>query len=859
MTIVKGLGTSDTTSRTVRRPATGRRVAFWFVATLALCLTAVLPAAAEKAQARAFDLPSQPLPQSLRDFSDQSGFQIAYPTVDVTGVESATVKGSYTAEEALAHMLRGTGLGYRMTGANTATLEKQSFRGHKTLSLEPVEDDETPPDLLAQAQRTDKPEKVSDTGANKKVHQMKPVKVIADREKIRQGVNSYFVPDASASTKTNTPLIEAPQSISVVTGRQMRDQKPMNLNEALRYTPGVQSEPFGFETRFTNLRMRGFDATTTGLYRDGLQLRNPAFAIGYSLEPYSAERIEVPRGPASVLYGQGNPGGLVNFVSKRPTREPLHEFIFEPGNFDFFQGKFDISDKVSDHEELSYRLTGLFREAGTQVDFVRNDRIFIAPALTWQPTDNTSLTILTSFMHDEFGISQRLPAAGTLLPNPNGMIPTNTYTGEDGTEKYKRSEYSLGYLLEHRFNNTWTVRQNVRLNSTDVDDVTIYTTSLLPDNRTITRNSFGSDGMLDAIALDNQVQAKFATGPLNHTVLVGLDYQYIEVGSTQTFGFGASAPPNIDIFTPAYGTPVPTIPLFQMSDTSQEQVGLYFQDQVKLLDDRLILQVGGRHDWTESSVNTRVNVFTGPSVALQDNDKFTFRGGAVYRSEIGLAPYFSYSQSFLPVVGANFAGNPFKPETGEQYEVGLKYQPPGWNSFLTFSWFDIDRSNVTTTDPGNVGFQVQTGEVNSQGIELEAVSNLDFGLSLIGSYTYLDVEITSSNNPGEVGSPPAQTPDHMASLWADYTVQNGFLKGLGVGGGVRHIGSTFGDNTRTLEVPSVTLGDAVVHYDWQGIRLALNVQNVADTTYVASCFAAGQDFCTYGAKRTMRATVGYRW
>ncbi len=724
--------------------------------------------------------------------------------------------------------------------------------GEKTVSVnkQDVMDNEGASYLMAQAEEAKKKqsEKSSskDTGISVK---MEPVNVFAKRQKIVEGTNSYVVNSASSSTKGDIPLIETPQSISIITQKQLRDQKPININEALRYTPGVRSEPFGFETRFTNLRLRGFDATTTGLFRDGLQLRNPNFAIGYNVEPYSAERIEIPRGPASVLYGQGNPGGIINFVSKKPTKEPLHEVIFEPGNFDYYQGKFDYSDKVKGNEKLSYRLTALIRDAGTQVDFVPNDRIFFAPALTWQPREGTTLTFLASFQDDGSGISQRLPASGTLNDNINGEIPTETYTGEQGVEKYDRREYSLGYLFEHRVDKTWTLRQNLRLNSTDVEDVTIFTTSLLDDQRTITRSIFGSDGKLGAFAIDNQVQAKFATGSVKHTFLAGLDYQHIHVDSVQAFGTA----PNLDIFNPTYGSAVTDPPVFGDTVTTQDQVGLYFQDQIKV--DRLIFQIGGRQDWAE---NTSKNDIAGTETE-QDDNKFTFRGGVVYQTEIGLAPYFSYSESFLQVVGTDASQGAFKPETGDQYEFGLKYQPDGWNSFITLAFFDLTRENVTTSDLANVGFQEQTGEVNSKGIELEAVGTLDSGLSFNLAYTYLDMEITSSNVTGEVGSTPAQTPDHMASLWLDYTIPDGALRGLGIGGGVRHIGSTFGDDTNSFEVPSVTFGDAAIRYDWNGARLALNVHNLADETYVASCFPAGQNFCTYGAKRSIRGTIAYRW
>lgn len=814
------------------------------------------PQVVPSAKTKHFSIEAQSLGSALDRFSEQAQVSFASKTKNLSNLQSPGVSGTLAPQEALNRLLEGTGLGYQMKG-NAFTLEKKSFQGRKELSLKRAED-ESPYTLLAQNQGIDKNKDQSKQNSEKEKAKtpeknkinLKPLNVIADRQRIVEGLNSYVVENATSSTKTDTPLIETPQSLSIVTRKQVQDQHAISLSEALRYTPGVQGEPNGIDQRLTWLRMRGFDATTTGLYRDGLQLRNPGFSIGYNIEPYSSERIEIPRGPASVMFGAGNPGGLINFVTKRPTEQPMHEFYIDGGSYNYIQGRFDISEPIEE-SDFSYRLTGLFRESDSQVNFTENDRIFIAPALTWSPNADTSLTILTNFQQDDLGVYQYLPAMGSLLPNPNGKIASDIYTGEPDVDHYDRKEFSLGYLFEHRINNTWKVNQNVRFNSTDVDDSTVFADTLMPDLRTMSRSQFDVDGKLDAIAIDNQVQAKFNTGPVEHTVLVGLDIQHVEASKTNRFG----PAPSLDMFNPVYRTPFMSAPVFNISKIEQDQIGLYFQDQIKLFD-RLIFQVGGRHDWTDSTNTVNFNAFAGSSVNMQDNDKFTFRGGVTYHSEIGLAPYFSYSESFLPVAGMDFSGNQFKPETGNQYEVGLKYQPPGWNSFITIAAFDLTRQNISTTDRINIGFQEQTGEANSKGIEFEAVSNLDFGLSFIASYTYLDTEITSSNVFGELGSRLFQASENTGSFWIDYTQPDGILKGLGVSGGVRYIGSYFADNTNMLLVPSVTLADAAIHYDWKQFRVALNAQNVFDKEFVA-CF--DPSFCSSGPARQVRATVGVHW
>lgn len=662
---------------------------------------------------------------------------------------------------------------------------------------------------------------------------------------------SGYVPYYSGSaTKTDTPLLETSQSISVINERRIEVQNIDTLGEALRYTPGIQGEPFGFEPRFTFLRIRGFDATTTGLFRNGLQLRNPNFAGAYSLEPYGAERVEVLRGPASVLYGAGSPGGLVNFVSKRPTERPLREVGIEVGSFDRVEGKFDLGGTIGTGDDLSYRLTGLARNSETQVDFVNDDRLFIAPALTWSPSAATSLTLLAHFQEDETKPSQALPADGTLKPNPNGSIPVNRYTGEPGVDRYERSDYSVGYEFEHRPSDTWIFRQKMSYYGNELDDVTVFANTVAADQRTINRAIFNTFGEIDGLTVDNHLQADFETGPAEHMLLFGIDYQRVDVSLLQQFG-GA---PSIDAFNPIYGAPVPQPPVFNNTDTLQEQIGFYVQDQIKLYD-KWILTLAGRYD--DASTESDNNL-TGTS-SDQDDSEFTTRFGLMYQSDFGLSPYFSYTESFLPSIGTDPVGNPFEPETGEQYEFGIKFQPSGSNSLFTAAVFDLTRENFTETDPATF-LTVQTGEIRSRGVELEGVASFDFGLDLIASYTYLDMEIRKSVRPGEVGERPTQTPEQMVSLWADYAFQNPALRGLHLGGGMRYIGSSFGDLPNTLKVPGETIFDAAARYHLGNMEFRLNVKNLFDERHIASAFSrAGSEFTTFGQARTVTGSILYRW
>jgi iron complex outermembrane receptor protein len=361
---------------------------------------------------------------------------------------------------------------------------------------------------------------------------------------------------------------------------------------------------------------------------------------------------------------------------------------------------------------------------------------------------------------------------------------------------------------------------------------------------------FESFGELNGFAVDNQAQLNIETGPVAHKLLVGLDFQNVDVDSEQNFG---TAPP-IDLFNPNYGSDVPDPSPFVNRNTIQRQTGIYLQDQLSL-NDKFILTLNGRYDWATTETTNRL----ADSESTQDDQSFSGRVGLTYKTDFGLAPYASYSESFSPVIGTDASGEQFDPETGQQYEFGLKYEPTGSNSYVTVAYYDLTRQNFLQTDPADFT-QVQTGEANSQGIEVEGVAGFNFGLNLTASFTYQDVEITESVVSEQIGDRPTQVRETMASIWADYSIQNGRLAGLGISGGVRHLGSMYGDLPNTLKIPSVTLADAAVFYDMSNFRLQVNIDNIFDDKYVASGFASGaQNFGTYGAVRSLQASIRYRW
>ncbi|ARP81326.1 TonB-dependent siderophore receptor [Bordetella genomosp. 8] len=655
--------------------------------------------------------------------------------------------------------------------------------------------------------------------------------------------SGYVATDSMTGSKTNTPLSEIPQSISVVTQQEMRDRNDLSVAQAVQYVPGVQVNNFGGnDVRNDWIVLRGFDAKISGDYRDGLS-QMPYDQIRMRMDPYALERIDVIRGPSSVLYGQVAPGGIVNRVTKRPTAEPFGDIGIQFGSWDRQQAQFDLGGPIDKDGKYLYRLTGIWRDAGTQDKYGSGHRYpddlgYIAPAFTWQPDADTSFTLLTNWQHDRTGGESR------------PVYPTHTLVGDYDFNKYDREQYSIGYQFSHRFNSLLTVRQNARYQKGWLDQRDLYALRMLPDGHTISRYALASKESADSFVVDNQAEWKFQTGPAAHTLLTGIDYQFLD--GQQHYRQG-TAPP-LDLDNPQYGLNIPypsdagsIIDLKQVS----RQMGLYVQDQVKL--DKWILTLGGRQDWARSNSQDRL----AGDATRQDDDAFTGRAGLGYQFDNGVVPYVSYSTSFLPQAGATKDSTPFRPTKGEQYEVGVKYQPPGGNSYVAVAVYDLTQKNVLTTDPTDVNFSVQTGKIRSRGVELEGKANLTRNLDLLASYTFNDIRVKSSNNPAEEGNIPIVTPEHMASAWLNYTLPSGLLRGLGMGAGVRYIGKTYADVANTITNDDAVLFDAGLHYEIRGWRLGLNVINLFNKETIV-CRNNTLN-CRYGQERTFVGTLSYSW
>ncbi|WP_460427167.1 TonB-dependent siderophore receptor [Azotobacter armeniacus] len=691
------------------------------------------------------------------------------------------------------------------------------------------------------------------------------VTVVADRDSPVGPDTGYTAKRTLAGTKTDTPLNEIPRSISITTEQQMRDRNVRTVSDTLHYTAGVQADSDGQDNRADRFSIRGFNQGANGLYRDGNRVHSSGY-FEWQVDPFLLERVEVLKGAASVLYGQNPPGGLVNLVTKRPTATRFGVIGVEYGSFDHKQMTLDMGGPLDDAGRILYRITALSQDKGNQVDHVNEERLLFAPTLTFDFTDDTALTLRASMQRDNSDpTKQFLPAEGSRFHTANGQIHDDVAVGDPRYEKFERDQYTFGYDFQHRFNDAWSFQQNLRYGHLDLEYRHMwaagYRDDLLqpgadPSRRLLIRGLSNADGHTDSLSVDNRLLYKWEGAWVQSTLLMGLDYQKLDLDDKRYASSPRVLEP-IDIYNPSYGGKVTLVDrgLNPLTDDRQDfrtrfdQLGLYLQEQVKL-DDHWVFLLGGRYDKSRADLDNRT---TGVDKNIRD-EEFTWNAGMAYLFDNGLTPYFSYSEFFLPVADLNTdTGEPFEPEEGEQWEVGLKYQPPGFDGSFNLALFEMTQSNVRTSGPG--GITTQLGEVRSKGIEFEAVANVTERLSLTGSMTYLDMEITKSQDPSERGKTPSGVADRMASLWATYSFRGGPLDGLALGAGARYTGESWADDTESLEVPSRTLYDAMASYTWDAIKLQLNASNLTDKEYVSSCGS----YCFYGERRNVTASLTYSW
>jgi iron complex outermembrane receptor protein len=655
----------------------------------------------------------------------------------------------------------------------------------------------------------------------------------------------YVSTAGESASKSDIPLVELPQSVSVVSRDMIDLLNWTSLNESVRYSAGATGEAFGPDERYDWLQVRGFDPVQ---FIDGVQA--PIGSVNNTgTDLYGSESVEVLKGPASVLYGQSPPGGIVNMVSRRPQDELGGELEVQGGEYNMWQVAGDLTGPVTDR--VSARITALYRDRETQVDFLTSKRLFVSPAVTFRLGDSTELTLLANYQDDDLENQSTgfLPAFGTQLPNPLGKVPVGRNLGETGYNFFKREQWSAGYDFSHSFSDNFSIQQNLKYFDVKVDSRAVFGAGLVdndfdgvPDDfRTVNRFDFPFNERIDSLSVDTRGHFSFDAGGAEHSLLFGVDYR--DYDGYSEFGFGLA--PAIDLFDPVYDAVIPPATIFPFIDETREQVGVYVQEQLKV--GNFILTLNGRNDWVERDPTAGEKV---------DDEEFTYRVGLNYVFDNGLTPYIQAATSFQPLSGATFDGVPFEPSTGDQVEAGIKFDgralDPDVRVFGSLAAYEIVQKNVLTPDPDNLFFSVQEGEVEVKGVELELAARIRERLTFNLAFTTIDTEITKTTG-ADLGNELVAVPDMLASALADYTFQEGALAGFGFGLGLRHRGELFGDGANQFKSDSVTLYDAILHYDTRNWRIAVNASNFTDEIFVDRCSSTSN--CFYGTRRLVTGSV----
>ena len=674
----------------------------------------------------------------------------------------------------------------------------------------------------------------------------------------------------NTATKTALEPGETPQSISVLDQQALEMRDADSVATALRYAPGVNTELRGGAVgRLDLFSIRGFINYQN--YYDGLQLLYNDWNLQPQIDLKAVEQVEVFRGPTSTLYGSMPPGGMVNLIGKQPSSEHFNKIEVASGSRNLAEASIESRGQLGD-ANLSYSLVGLTRTRDGQAATSEEERHMIAPSVDWQVSDNTLVNFNLYYQKDPaMSIYTTLPASGLFLPNPNGDLPQDAFSGDANWNEFDKEVLLVGYKVNHNINDNWNFLQNFRSTDAEAFQTNTYGTGLAANGRTLSRAAYLTDEATTGFTVDNQFSGRFQTGQAQHNILVGVDYLsldsdvvYEDTSYYDANGTYFGGAPSIDLFNPDYyqisrNTIDITDTLFSSDfNIRKKQLGIYLQDQIEL--DRFVLIGGVR--WDDFTGEETGRKYGAPVDSELDQDNVSTRAGVMYRGATGFSPYLNYAESFEPQTGSDRNGNEFDPSTGEQWELGVKYQSQDQRTSANLAFYRITKENVPTRDPDGTPYdQIQAGEVRSQGIELEAQAQPIDSLLVTMSYTLQDVEVTKDNT-GLKGQTPVWVPDQLLSVWADYGFYDGPLNGLVAGIGARYIGEAeYNATTNEGNVPDATLVDIALRYNLgrvshtlSGTELGLSVNNLTDERYY-SCFDSSN--CWFGEERTVEASVSY--
>ncbi|AFY90546.1 TonB-dependent siderophore receptor [Chroococcidiopsis thermalis] len=658
-----------------------------------------------------------------------------------------------------------------------------------------------------------------------------------------QEETGYSVPNASTATKTDTPLRDIPQSIQVVPQQVIEDRNVRNVTQALETVSGVVGAGSISGSSAGGRIIRGFqqDGNFRNGYRDAPNFYILSSPIG------TIEQVEVLKGPASVLFGGLEPGGIVNVTTKQPLSEPFYNLEFEVGNRNFYQPKIDLSGPLTEDKNLLYRFIAGYESTDGFQDFVNTDETTIAPSITWKLGERTNLNLY--YEYTDF--SGNPPEGSSALLSDGSLTPRNRYISYPDLQDVDISAQRFGYTLTHEFNDNWQIRSAFAALDADTKDTQIYATAI-EDDRFATIEGYDADYGYKNYFAQIDLLGKFNTGSISHQLLFGFDFNDF----TDSYQGLFTNLPVLDILNPNYDIPEPESEPFFEFENQVDSYGLYLQDQIAL-GDRVKLLIGGRYDWISSSLETIDFSLENPTDESERYDgAFSPRIGLVYQPSDTISLYASYSRSFRAQTGSGASALGFDPTRGTQYEVGIKADWLEGRLSTTLAAYHLTKTNVITDDPNNPQLSIQTGKQRSQGIELDIAGEILPGWKAIASYAYTDAEVTEDNT-FPVGNRLVGVPENQASLWTTYEIQSGSLQGLGFGLGLFYVGARQGDLDNSFKIDDYFRTDAALYYRRGQFNAAINIRNLFDTDYISS--GSGRFFLERGAPFTIVGSVGWEF
>ncbi|MBD9362195.1 TonB-dependent siderophore receptor [Methylomonas fluvii] len=792
------------------------------IGALPLCLGLITAATLPTVQAespsangesRNYNIAAQPLYSALSALAEQSGVQFVYNSELVKGIDSPGVIGNYSLEGALKRLLQGSQVSYQFNNGNTVTL-------HKSAALEPQSNAATLPSITV-------------TG----------LEIYADTDPYNP---SYTRRVTETATKTDTPLMETPVNIQVIPKAVLDDQQTIQMTEALKNVAGA-TVSHGSGGLSDDIFLRGFRSST--YFRNGFRIDSQYASIG-NRQMANVERLEVIKGPAAIMYGRMEPGGMVNVVTKTPLATPYYALQQQFGSYDLYRTTLDATGPLTQDDTLLYRFNGSFESSGSFREFVNSERTFLAPIVTWNISPRTQVSLEMEYRHDN------------LMDDPNNwpfvdgrfidMPRSRNFSGAAG--KVNVEEKLIGLNWSHQFNDNWAIKQRFVADLLDTAQnwpgISVDTPD--PDNM-VSRSVTFVPTQNNTYYTTLDVTGHFGTGPLEHTLLMGGDYYRTDNISDP---YTAELAP-INIYNPVHNSsPItPFSPAGWASSNSADFVGLYAQDQIKL-PYGLNVMGGFRYQYVKQWDN--LNHTEQPA-----DDEVTPRVGVLWQAQDWLSLYGNYIENFgvSNQWATTLTGKPLPPESGQQWEVGSKFEFFDGKLSATLAYYDITKQNVVTRDPSDVtgNFSIAAGEVRSKGPEVDIRGELLPGWNLIATYANFDTRVSKDNN-GLEGNRLFAVPRNVGSLWSTYDFRQGDLRGLKVGGGISmRDGATDGSRNGYQTAGYATV-DLLAAYAWKveksKITVQLNVNNLLDKTYFPDAYwSSASSTRTIGTPRSLLGSI----